>query len=211
MTPLPAPVEHNPCSRPLLRAGLALLMAVSACSTPAPVAEYDLGMLVPPSPALRLPAAVVAIQVQAPSWLDDGALHYRLAYADGAQLRQYAGSRWVAAPARLLEQRLRSALAQGTGASAERPPAGAARRLQLRVELSEFTQVFDTPAQSHALVQAMATLTDPHGTAVIARQGFTVQRVAAQADATGAVASLRGAAEALLEQIAAWLAAQPPG
>ena len=95
------------------------------------------------------------LDVTAPDTLDSDKLIYRLSYADAQQTAAYANSHWTMAPSQMLTLRLRNALSSRgtvlTGADGVRAPV-------LKVDLSEFEQVFDTQSDSHASVTARATL-----------------------------------------------------
>lgn len=211
------------CSVALSRAALALaalfafgafgLLAAGCASTPAALADvrYDLGPANPPnSPnaaatsgtSVMLPA-VKLLDLTATESLDSDKLIYRLSYADAQQTASYANSHWTMAPSQLLTQRLRNALsARGTvlsGADSVRAPV-------LKVELSEFEQVFDSRSESHGAVTARATLTQAGK--VIGQHTFIARAPARSADAAGGAQALAVASDDLVAQIAAWLGAQ---
>ncbi len=169
--------------------------AVGAKNTP-PLTVYDFGL-----PAARLSAAEswprVALEVKSPVWFDSLNIDYRLAYDNPLKQREYADSRWAGAPGVLLAQRLRQQLGtvNESGGSA----------CLLRVELQEFSQVFVSPQQSHALVQANVQLLDARRQLLATRQ-IAVERPAASADAAGGVAALVAAGNEFGAQLAAWLA-----
>jgi cholesterol transport system auxiliary component len=162
-------------------------LALAACAgVTEDTARYDLG---PAGPG-KGPGAV-EVQVGAPAWLDGTGIAYRLAYDDASRVRSYAHSRWAAPPAQLLAARLRQLLA-GPG------PDAPAR--SLRVELEEFSQVFDSQQQSHVLVQVRATLlAGGQGT-----REFVAQHPAG-ADAAGAVHGMQAAVAQLASDIQGWL------
>ena len=96
--------------------------------------------------------------------LEGTALLYRLAYADAFQLRPYAYARWSAPPGAAAA---RSACATTSGATGPildfggRRLAGAARRRPppvLRVELEEFSHLFESRAASQGVVRVRCTL-----------------------------------------------------
>jgi len=129
---------------------------------------YDFGPASLPAtaPAKALPALALATLDNAGQPDGSTAVHYRLAYADARELRPYQQARWSQPPIQLMRQRLQAHLGQqraviGTlGAQASvrvdgQPPA------LLRVELEEFSQVFDSPERSVGLVRLRATLTRP--------------------------------------------------
>ena len=178
-------------------------------------AVYDFG---PGQPAAASPMvggaagvqpALALAEIDAPAALDGTALLYRLAYADVQQLRPYAQARWSMTPAQLVRQRLRDQLGQtrvvlgvGDGAVAA----------TLRLELEEFTHVFDAPDRSAGLVRLRATLVPGAGgrERTVAQRRFTVQRPAPSADAPGGVRALTAATDAALEEVAQWLQSVPP-
>lgn len=150
--------------------------------------------------------------VDATTALDSTALLYRLAYADAQLLQPYALARWSMPPAQLLHQRLREALGQQQRVLTEGAGIGigsgirATRRL--RLELQEFSQVFDTPDASVGLVRLHASVvstTTTGGGRLLAQRSFVAQRPAPSPDAGGGVHALTAASDAVLLDIAQWL------
>ena len=207
-------MPRRPSTRLYLRvmpvAAMAMLLVIlTACTAlpdkPARPTVYDFG---PPPAATQARAdGGVTLQLnelQAPSALDGTAMLYRLLYADPTQLRSYAQARWSMPPAQLLRQRLRAGLAQGF--SVVLPEQARAER-QLRIELEEFSQVFDAPDRSSALLRLHATLVlvRPGSELLLAQRSFTVSQAAPSADAPGGVRALAAAADALVQQLQPWL------
>ncbi|MDR2990484.1 MAG: ABC-type transport auxiliary lipoprotein family protein [Burkholderiaceae bacterium] len=176
---------------------------------------YDLG---PPSAAApadpastppRAPAAVAPIVwngVSAPQTLDGTAIIYRLLYVqDGLQPRPYARARWTQTPAQLLAQRLRAALA------ATRPVVDADAGLtgpELRIELDDFSQVFDAPDQSFGVVRLRATRLVPDvagGARQVEQRSFAARVPAPSSDAAGGVQALKAAADQVVGAVVAWV------
>ncbi len=185
------------------------IAALAACSVlpppPAPAAEFDFGpvrSLAPTAP--RLQQTLLVPDVGAPGWMDSGHLVYRLAYRDASSPRAYANSRWVMPPAALYTGRLRERVAAATGGGVVAPGDNARYGAALRVDLLEFSQVFDAADASRALVQVRATLVRDQK--VAAQRTFTVERRAATADAAGGAAALAGAAEESIEAVVRWTA-----
>ncbi|MFM0154773.1 ABC-type transport auxiliary lipoprotein family protein [Paraburkholderia sediminicola] len=180
------------------------VLAAGCAGNPAAISDirYDLG---PPNPAASagtLPAVKV-LDVSAPDTLESDKLIYRLSYADAQQTASYANSHWTMAPSQLLTQRLRSALSSRgtvlTGADGVRAPV-------LKVDLSEFEQVFDSQSESHAAVTARATLTQ--NGKVIGQRTFIARAPSSSADAAGGAQALAAASDDLVSQISAWLGVQ---
>jgi cholesterol transport system auxiliary component len=126
-------------------------------------------------------------------------------YADAQQLRPYAQARWSMSPAQLLRQRLRELLGQRRSVLSP-VDAVAPGTLALRLELEEFSQLFDSNQSSSGLVRVRATLSRSGSTPKpLAQTSFVVQRPASSADAKGGVQALALASDALVLQIDQWL------
>jgi len=218
---------------------LALALLLTGCSTQRPegmAKVYDFGPAPVPTaasmPHASLPT-VVLFDPQATQALEGNAVLYRLSYADAQQLKPYALARWSMPPAQLIGQRLRQQLslqravvAPGEllpaspprfAASAAVPvsaslPSLAAPLLNLRLVLEEFSQVFDSPADSHGVLRLRATLTQraSGSETLLAQHSFVVQQLAPSPDAVGAVRALTMASDQLAIQLEAWLAQVEP-
>lgn len=190
-----------------LGALLVLLVAAGCNLLPPPrppLALYDFGApAVWNSPAI--PRSLAVARVSAPEWLETPTLQYRLAYQDALRYQGYAGSRWVAAPALLLTERLRQAAAQAGSGGAVREGEGVTTDFVLRMELEEFSQVFDSPRASRGVIRARASLVRA-GRALGAQKGFVVEKPAATADAAGGAQALAAAADQLVIEVLAWVA-----
>lgn len=165
---------------------------------------YDFGPGLPVTSRTADAPPIALAGVDAPAALDDTAVLYRLAYADAQQLRPYAQARWSMPPAQLLQQRLREHLGQ-QGPVLRAGEAGAAR--ELRIELDEFSQLFESPQASTGLVRLRATLigAGPGPGRLLAQRSVVMRRPAPSADAPGGVRALTAATDAAVEDIAQWL------
>lgn len=177
-------------------------LALSGCFTSGKrggeeaLAIYDLG----PMPGqLAEPIArkrPLAIEVRAPLWFDSMGIEYRLAYIDLARLREYARARWVGPPAQLIQQRLVQQLGL--------VPHGLSRAsCVLRVDITEFSQIFDTPSASRGVLQGRMQWLDS-GRASLAEQTFNLGSAAPTADARGGVSAFSASIEALTASIRSW-------
>jgi cholesterol transport system auxiliary component len=202
-------LRHARAAGASLAVTLALGVLLAGCAGPAAVAEarYDLGpapQATPPGTAPGTMPAIKMLDVTAPPTLASDKLIYRLNYADAQQTASYANSHWTMEPSELLTQRLRNALSQrGTvlsGSDGVTAPV-------LRVDLTEFEQIFDSQTQSHGAVTARATLTQ--GGKVLSQRTFMASAPARSADAIGGAGALAAASDDLVGQIAAWLGTQP--
>jgi len=198
-----------------------LAAALAGCAglapdKPARATLYDFGpgvtMAQPAREQPALPSLVLA-DIEASGSLDGSAVLYRLGYANPNELRAYAHARWSAPPPQLIRQRLRQQLAReravldpGDSAALARQ-AGAAPRV-LRLDLEEFSQVFESQAQSWGLLRLRATVMDntPAGEKLLAQRSFVVRQPAPTPDAPGGVRALSAATDAAAEQIGEWLA-----
>jgi cholesterol transport system auxiliary component len=195
------------------RAGIvafALGLACTGCSfAPAPVpaiANYDFGPAPDGHPAQGPRRALVVHDVGAPAWLDSPLIHYRLAYRDADRPQVYAESRWVMSPAALFTNRLRGQLAASGSGGIVQPGDGARAGYALRVELDEFTQVFDAPGKSKAVVRLRASVVGNRS--LVAQRSFSVEHPARTPDAEGGVRALVGASDAAIDQLIGWAVGQ---
>lgn len=173
------------------------------------VYDFGPGLTAKPAavPAQTLPPLLLA-DIEAAAAVDGTAVLFRLAYADVQQLRPYAQARWSMPPAQLLRQPLRDQLSQQRVVL--NPAEGPAAYI-LRLELEEFTQVFETPDRSVGLVRLRATVLENTGgrERLVAQRRFIVQRPAPSADAPGGVRALTAATAGAVEEIAQWLQQLP--
>jgi cholesterol transport system auxiliary component len=180
------------------------VLAAGCISAPAALSDirYDFGPPKPVATAGTLPAVKV-LDVTAPEVLESNRLLYRVSYADSQQMASYANSHWTMMPSQLLTQRLRGALSSRgtvlTGADGVAAPV-------LKVDLSQFEQVFDSQTESQAAITARATLT--RSGKVIGQRTFVASAPASSADAAGGAQALATASDDLVAQIVAWLGTQ---
>ncbi|MDB5873021.1 MAG: hypothetical protein JWQ07_2463 [Ramlibacter sp.] len=200
--------------------GLAALAAgLAGCSAlpdkPVRATLYDFGPDVPAaaaSVAAPAQAALVLADIEAAGALDGSAILYRLGYADEHQLRPYANARWSAPPPQLIRQRLRQQLGRDRavldlGDSAALARDGGAAPRVMRVDLEEFSQLFESAAQSWGLLRLRVTLMENTvgGERLLAQRYFAVRKPAPTADAAGGVRALSSATDAAADDIAQWL------
>jgi cholesterol transport system auxiliary component len=186
---------------------LAAVAALAACAgnSSAPPVEYDFGpggatLEEPP----RLRREITVADATAPAWLDSPAIVYRLAYRDAAQPRAYVESRWVAAPAVLFTVQLRQRLVATTRSGVLAPGDGVRPAATLRVEVQEFSQVFDAPERSRAVVRVRAVLVADGR--LLGQTSFAVDRPAPSPDAAGGARALTLAADAAIDRLIGWTA-----
>lgn len=167
--------------------------------------NYDFGLArVDKDAQPRLHQNLVVAELAAPAWMDNSGIYYRLAYQDATRPQAYALSRWVMPPAALLGQRLRASIARANQAGVFTGADGVRAAYTLRLELEEFSQVFDAPDKSHALLRLRASLINQRS--VVAQQSFELERAAPSANAEGGVRALIAASDAAGEKLIDWLA-----
>lgn len=191
----------------LALAGSALL---GGCATESPSAAlFDLGPLRASSPANTVPPlpAISIADIKTPVWLDSQMMFYRLNYANDQQPRPYTGSKWTMAPAQLFLLRMKSRLSQAGGVVVPASD-GAANLPVLRIEADDFTQTFESASASSAHIAMRASLFD--GRILRAQKMFIKKIPAASADAQGGAAALATASDAIINEMAVWLATLPP-
>src|SRR5471032_1215984 len=174
---------------------LLLALTLGACSLgPAnrdAAATYDLGAFpVPAAGQPRIRASLLVHAVAAPSWLESYSIIYRLNYQDAARQLTYANSRWAAPAAALLTQRLRAQLAAASDGGILSIADSARADYALRIELEDFSQVFDTVAASRAVIVARASIVNVTRRTLHAQKTFTVEKPASGANAEGGVRAL---------------------
>ncbi|CAJ0727580.1 MULTISPECIES: ABC-type transport auxiliary lipoprotein family protein [Ralstonia] len=199
--PMLSAVFRRASALPALMA-LSLLAACSSAPV-APAALYDFGLAPAASAGARLPTALRVADVAGPGWMDGNAIYYRLAYAQGQRTDAYANSRWVESPVSLFDARLRNAAA-GRGQVIGYPTPDVP---SLRVELVDFSQVFDRPDASRGVVRLRATVSLARG--VIDQRVVQADAPAPSPDAAGGVAALTQASDKAIGEVLDWVAALP--
>ena len=187
------------------------VMTLAACSLGPEkkdaAATYDLGAAsVVAAGQPRIRASLLVHAVGAPGWLESNAIVYRLNYQDAARQLSYANSRWAAPAAAMLTQRLRAQLAAASDGGIVNVADGARADYALRVELEEFSQVFDTAQASRAVIVARASIVNVARRTLYAQKTFATEKPAASANAEGGVRALAGASSELVDAIVAWTA-----
>lgn len=187
--------------RPLLLAAFCLFLG--ACMTAGKrggeraMVIYDLGYREIGSEKTAPARPSTAVEVRAPLWFDSLGIHYRLNYDQAVRLREYGQARWAGPPAQMIQQRLVRDLGM--------VPVGQGRtNCVLRLDVEEFTQVFDTPASSRAVMQVRAQWLD-RGRKQIAERRLQIEEADAGPNAQSGVAAQTRNVDRLSNLLQAWI------
>ena len=168
-----------------------------------PPTVFDLGAQNTAAASVPVINATLLIPtVSASPWLDNTNMYYRLNYKDASRPEVYAQHHWTMSPALLFTERLRTrfaAASRGVVTSQD----GAKADYALRIELEDFSQVFDDAQRSKVSVRLRASLVDVNTRALYAQKSFNVDKRAAP-NAPGAAQSLAAASDAVIDALLAW-------
>ncbi len=165
---------------------LIITLLLASCSmAPKQPAVHDFG-IVKPVPVRR--AGEQTIIVDAPKWLWDKGIRYRLLYKSATQVNVYALDRWIAAPPKLFEQLLITS--------------GENLDYSMTVNMLEFEQQFTAADQSKVVlrfsVEASSKLKH-------SRKEFYLQQPTKTPDAKGAVSGFAQLVREAIDKINDWL------
>jgi cholesterol transport system auxiliary component len=169
------------------------VLLISGCSLlTKPSAVHDLGY-----PYSNVPNETTAlpqqppVTVDAPKWLSDTRIRYRLLYATPTQVRFYSLDRWIAPPSELFEQLLNN--------SAKQWPT------PVNIKLQVFEQQFDSAEQAK-VVMHFTTATMPDDNKHHAqKQEFNLQLPCPTPDAKGAVTGFNVLTKQAVDKVQAWV------
>ena len=168
-----------------------LMATVSACSIGAnhglPV-KHDLG------PISISTAQDAAVTLDAPVWLWDERIRYRLLYKDATAIHYYNLDRWEAPFPALLERRLTI--------NSKRP-------FTVQINLTQFEQQFETLNQARVVMSLMVSVFAAKDYRLIANRSFNLSQNTVSPDAAGAIAGFVTLTEQAKTDIQAWLETLP--
>jgi cholesterol transport system auxiliary component len=166
---------------------ITLMATVSACSISAnrgsPV-RHDLGPMAIPT------AQDTAVTLDAPVWLWDERIRYRLLYENPTVIRHYNLDRWEAPFPVLLERRL--------NINGKRP-------FTVHINLTQFEQQFETVNQARVVMSLMVSVFAARDHRLIANRSFNLSQSTVSPDAAGAIAGFVTLTEQGKTDIQAWL------
>ncbi len=191
------------------------LVILSGCTlTPSPnspVAIYDLGLIgahtvpVASENSLNKTSSILFKEITSPIWLNNQAIHYRLAYYDPAQLYTYANSRWAAAPASLLTRQINNHIQSNTNFEIVRSVEGVQAEYALHATLEDFSQIYDDANTSYVNIHLNMSLVERRSRTLHTQRYFNIQKKAPSANAAGAVYALIEASNELNSEVTDWI------
>ena len=207
-------------------AALVATLLLTACAAlpdkPVRAVTYDFGpgavvaAPVPTSNTLQALAPIALAEIESSAALNSSGVLYRLMYFNAQELRPYAQARWSMPPAQLLRQRLSAQLGKNRAVlnpgEAITSTAGNATPWAVRLELDEFSQLFESTTASVGLLRLRATVIQPalQGEKLLGQRTFVVQRPAPSNDVAGGVQALTNASDAVVLEIDQWLQTLQP-
>jgi len=166
---------------------ITLLATISACSVgsnPGLPLSHDLG------PVAKTTVDSVSVTLDAPVWLWDERIRYRLLYEDASVIRYYNLDRWEAPLPALLERRLTI--------NSEQP-------FTVQIQLTQFEQQFATLNQAHVVLSLTVSVFAVKDYRLIAKRSFNLSQNTISPDAAGAIAGFITLTEQVKTGIQAWL------
>lgn len=167
---------------------ITLSVSISACSISSksglPI-SHDLGSITEQT------ADSVTITLDAPIWLWDDRIRYRLLYNDATVIRYYNRDRWEAPLPALLERRLSIA--------------GLRQPIHLQLQLTQFEQQFKTVDSAHVEMTLKANAYANNGIRLLGKRTFNLSQKNVSPDAAGAITGFIALIEQAQTEIQTWL------
>jgi cholesterol transport system auxiliary component len=179
----------------LIRGSLTLLFALNltACEiAPKQPDVHDFGL--PVGVGAGENASTPNIDIDAPKWIWDTRIRYRLLYKSPTKVNFYMLDRWIATPPELFKQQL------ATQSKALRYP--------LVIKFLDFEQQFDTAKQAKVFMRVSVTALSSNNKPLATRE-FQWQRLTQTPDANGAVQGFAMLVRGAVNDIDGWLADLP--
>ncbi|MDD1628236.1 MAG: hypothetical protein LUQ26_12310 [Methylococcaceae bacterium] len=132
------------------------------------------------------------INVDAPTWLWDNRIRYRLRYASPTRVGFYTLDLWVAPPPELFEQLLISS--------------GKIQNDSLIIRLHDFEQQFDAPDRARVVLHFSVEAYSGDNNKKLGAQEFYLERPTTTPDAAGAVSGFNNLTRQAADRVQVWLA-----
>jgi cholesterol transport system auxiliary component len=151
---------------------------------------HDFGFPVSSTTQKSKPGNKPVITVDAPTWLWDNRIRYRLLYASETRVGFYALDLWIASPPELFEQLLISS--------------GKTRNYSLVIWLQDFEQQFDAPDRSRVVLRFSVEAYSDDNKKIGAKE-FYLERSTPTPDAAGAVSGFKNLTRQAIDKVQLWL------
>lgn len=172
--------------RYLLIAVLSVFNSACSVSDKRPPAVHDFGL---PAANTTAQQGRARANVNAPTWLWDNRIRYRLLFATPSQIRFYGLDRWIAAPPELFEQLLNFS--------------GKAWDYTLIIRLQDFEQQFEAPDRAQVVLRFSVEAYS--GNEKMGAHEFHLQQPTKMPDAMGAISGFTELAQQAVVTIQDWL------
>ncbi|MEQ1622465.1 MAG: hypothetical protein ABL919_13740 [Methylococcales bacterium] len=136
-----------------------------------------------------------AVTVDAPSWLWESRIRYRLLYSAPTEVRFYGQDMWIASPPELFQQQLRAS--------------DKIQSHRLLVKLQTFEQQFDTSDKARVLLHFSAEVYSADNLNKKARHEFKLEQITNTPDAKGAISGFANLSKQAVSQLEGWLSSLP--
>ncbi len=133
----------------------------------------------------------ISVNVNAPTWLWDNRIRYRLLYASPSEVRYYGLHRWIASPPELFEQLLVSS--------------GKVLGHAVTIRLQDFEQQFDAPDRARVVLHFSVEAYSADKKQSLGSQMFFLQQASKTPDAEGAINGFIELSQLAVGRIQAWL------
>ncbi len=133
-----------------------------------------------------------SVSINAPTWLWDNRIRYRLLFASPSQVRFYGLDRWIASPPEMFEQLLNLS--------------GASRDYALIIRLQDFEQQFDAPDRARVVLRFSVEAYSDNNKQKIGTQEFYLQQSTKTPDAAGAIIGFIDLVHKATERTQDWVA-----
>jgi cholesterol transport system auxiliary component len=170
----------------------AVLLCTSCSVSPKRPVLHDFGSPIQASGYKSGQGNKPSITVDAPTWLWDNRIPYRLLYVSPTQVGFYALDLWIAPPPELFEQLLISS--------------GKNRNYILNIRLQQFEQQFDSPDRARVVLRFSVEAHAEGNNKEVDTQEFYLERPTTTPDAAGAVRGFVKLTQQAADRIQDWLA-----
>lgn len=159
-----------------------LFVGTGCATTGKPPALHDFGLSTNPT------TEKASVSINAPTWLWDNRIRYRLLYSEPTEVKFYGLDRWIASPPELFEQLFNGRSKYGVA-----------------IQLQDFEQQFDAPDRSRVVLRFTAEAYSTDKQHKLGEREFYIQQYTKTADASGAISGFTNLAHQAVRNVQDWL------